>query len=449
MHSPQQLVASAKANRWSADQTRRLLAIVNELYPNYTATTKVAWTEVAKRMGDKSATQCSQKVKRSHQPGVQLGHWTAEALARLDELTLHGGPDFDWATIAQSCGRTVKQVTERYYEHSDPSIVKVKNMDWTDYELHLLEVCYGNYGSAWAQLTTEFNCRLSADADSMASLRLMTFAPQPRRSIVDIKAAIKKATYFTPSTAVGRKKRVRTDDNDATARCVRPRLSTVERPVVVESTSTAPTVDRQQAAIAAVCALGVSAAQAKTIIVEAMVAASAPAVVGSVTVSSSEPEPAVNHMLSQAECVETPAGFSIFDTETTESDELHTTIFGARDETVASSAPPLDEWYCEDKPVQTAGAINMDAMNIGVNDPTSDGPIDMLTIQAQCDFLDECGLRADGVVEAAPSEVWPVTSNTADAPTIHATAMNDHRVFAMGNIAAPLYWPVSLEEVSV
>ncbi|OQR87510.1 hypothetical protein ACHHYP_08693 [Achlya hypogyna] len=256
--------------RWTVEQTRRLQAIMDELYPQCGPATRVSWPTVAKRMGDRSATQCSQKWKRSLQPGLQLGHWSTADAAALVEMVSSMNATIDWSHIAEKLGRTVKQCKDRFYELSDPTIVVTKSVPLTSYEQDLLRTCYDVWGTSWAQVTDEFNRRLLEDADTMAALRTEILDPAliPRRSIVDLKRAIQAEPYYCPSVRIGRKKRIRQDSAGENASAVRRRVPDSVKAAAVVVSPTAPPIavtELQHKAIDALCALGISAAEARAI----------------------------------------------------------------------------------------------------------------------------------------------------------------------------------------
>lgn len=89
------------------------------------------------------------KQNRARKPSLK-GNWTPEEDKLLIELVHHQGPK-NWSTLALNfTNRIGKQCRERWHNHLNPNIVKMK---WTDEEDCILIAAHKEHGNKWAVIS--------------------------------------------------------------------------------------------------------------------------------------------------------------------------------------------------------------------------------------------------------------------------------------------------------
>lgn len=137
-----------KSVEWSEDETQALRAIVAE-------SGERDWTFIAKRIGTRNKAQCRQKWFGSMRPGLAKGAWTAAENAVLHKLAAATQkPCFNSLSKTVLCGRSVKQIQERWRNHFDPGTnfapftpveiatlrsLRQQNFGWSYISKHLCE----------------------------------------------------------------------------------------------------------------------------------------------------------------------------------------------------------------------------------------------------------------------------------------------------------------------
>eukprot|EP01017_Pseudomicrothorax_dubius_P046300 TRINITY_DN8133_c0_g1_i1.p1 TRINITY_DN8133_c0_g1~~TRINITY_DN8133_c0_g1_i1.p1 ORF type:complete len:296 (-),score=25.43 TRINITY_DN8133_c0_g1_i1:129-1016(-) len=125
------------------------------------------WKEIARCIGTRSASQCSQRWRRL-QPGMRRRPWSEYEDIKLKNLVeVHGT---NWSKISSTLGsRSGKQCRDRYLNNLDPSI---KRSPWQEDEDQLLIDKYNQIGPRW----TEIAKFLTGRPENMVKNRFYTFA---------------------------------------------------------------------------------------------------------------------------------------------------------------------------------------------------------------------------------------------------------------------------------
>mmetsp|Transcript_5674 Transcript_5674/g.6506 ORF Transcript_5674/g.6506 Transcript_5674/m.6506 type:complete len:299 (-) Transcript_5674:249-1145(-) len=115
------------------------------------------WKAIAAMVPGRTHIQCLQRWRKSLDPNVKKGRWTADEDALLVAVIEEHPHLRNWGRAAQAVpGRTAKQCRERYTNHLDP---KINKGQWTEEEDKLALAGHKSLGNKWSEIASHLQGR--------------------------------------------------------------------------------------------------------------------------------------------------------------------------------------------------------------------------------------------------------------------------------------------------